>query len=565
MKKKSLLILPIAFMLSACTITDPSTWFDFLKKKDSEPEDGDVIDGPDDMHIHATSLTQKPGASFILKVGEIKDISVSLSPVPDLAEERVFNWFLGGEYIDYVVDSVASNKVRITGKAEGTSYLTATNTYNPILSKTFTIKVIDVKEDDTYLWQYNSSNDLSKFDGKKTGRAYLGGMEWDFTRSKGLYNGTYYGALSFGKDKNPETSIILKAHTLRAIKSISIEAASMNSWHKMSVKVGETTFIDDVNVDRVYNDTINLYTSSSTLEPTTGDILIDISSEEYKVPEGMEPAEFKGPGTFWLKSITIIFDDAPETKTEKMFDFKAMYDDENDTVLHTLGTTPTRVSFREDNFEVVFASVKKEAKTGDKIPGYAHSNGAIDVKLDKANEVISKVEFKFTYGTTGSKNIYSLETSKTNGLVYAKSYISSNSDGLLKQYIFTENVNAIRFNVQNSYNVGLEYLKIYTRSGELGTINNIIVPEKFEPTKKEYKEGELFDPAGLNDLAFSFNEEGITNEVFSASKLEWYDGTSYETDPLTATKQLQAGTTSVYGVIGDYSVKVSNITVTSAL
>ena len=564
MKKKSLLILPIAFMLSACTITDPSTWFDFLKKKDTEPEEGDVIDGPDEMHIHATSLSQTPNAPFYLKVGEVKDISVTLSPSPDLAEEKIFTWSLTGNYIDYVVDSTSSNKVRVTGKAEGISYLTATNTYNPLLTKTFTIKVIEVDEDDTYLWQYNSSNDLKKFDGKKTGRANLSGIEWDFERSKGEKTGTYYGGMSLGGSNNPETSIKLKAHTLRAIKAISIEAGSMNSWHELTVKVGETTFIDNVTIDRVYNDTLNTYSSDPSISPITGDILIDFSCDEYELPEDMDSADFRGPGTLWLKSITIIFDDAPAFVTEKTFNFKEMYDDEDDTILHTLTTSPKEVSLHDGDFDITFAKVKKEAASNEKIPGYAHSSGAIDVKLNKENEVISKVEFKFTYGQMTSKNVYSLETSKTSGLIYSSSNITSDTEGLLKSYIFLENVNSIRFNVKNSYNVGLEYLKIYTRSGVSGVTKSLIAPQKFNPTKVDYIAGELFDPTGIADFELSFEQSSIPNEVFSASKLDWYDGTSYELDPQTATKELQVGTTSVYGVLGAYdAVKVSGITVTA--
>ncbi len=564
MKKKSLLILPIAFLLSACTITDPSTWFDFLKKKENtdQPDEGEVIDGPGEMHTHATSLSQTPNAPFYLKVGEVKDISVTLSPSPDLSEEKIFTWNLTGNYVDYVVDSTSSNKVRVTGKSEGTSYLTATNTYNPLLTKTFTIKVIDVEEDDTYLWQYNSSNDLKKFDGRKNGRANLNGVEWDFERSKGENTGTYYGGLSLGGSKNPETSIKLKAHIFRPVKNISIECASMNSWHKMSVKVGETTFIDNKPIERVYNDAMSLYSSPLNLEAATGDIEIDISCDEYKVPEGMEPSDFQGPGTFWLKSITIIFDDAPSTVTEKTFNFKEMYDDENDTILHNLTTSPKEISFEEDNFNIRFAKVKKEASSNEKIPGYAHSSGAIDVKLNKADEVISKVEFKFTYGEMSSKNYYSLETSKSSGFVYSSSNITNNNEGLLRSYIFVENVNSIRFNVQNSYNVGLEYLKIYTRSGESGTINNLIVPEKLEPTKTEYTAGQLFDSAGIDVFKLTFNEANVPNEIINSYQLDWYDGTSYESDPENAVKKLQVGTTSVYGVLSEYVFKVSGITVT---
>ena len=563
MKKKSLLILPIAFLLSACTITDPSTWFDFLKKKENndKPDEGEVIDGPDEMHTHATSLSQNPNAPFYLKVGEAKDISVTLSPSPDLSEEKIFTWSLSGDYIDYVVDASASNKVRVTGKSEGTSYLTATNTYNPLLTKTFTIKVIEVTEDDAYIWQYVSANDLKKFDGRKTGRANLAGIEWDFERSSGEKTGTYYGGMSMGGSGNPETSIKLKAHTLRAVKSISIEAASMNSCHRMSVKVGEKTFIDNETVERVYNNAMSVYSSDSSISPTIGDILIDISSDEYVLPEGMSSADYKGPGTFWLKSITIIFDETPEFVTEKTFNFKEMYDDENDEILHNLPGSATQVSFTEGNFEVTLGSVKKEAASDDKIPGYAHSNGLIDIKLNKADEVISKVEFKFTYGTSSSKNNYSLEVSKTGGAPYSVTNIANDSNGLLKSYIFIENVNAVRLSNQNNNNVGLEYLKVNTRSGVNGTVKGLVVPEKFEPSKKAYLEGELFDTAGLKDLGVEFNEYSIPNDVLYPNQLDWYDGTSYEANPATATKELHEGTTSVYGVFNEFNVKVSGITV----
>lgn len=321
MKKKSLLILPIAFLLSACTITDPSTWFDFLKKKDnSQPDEGEVIDGPDEMHTHATSLNQTPNAPFYLKVDESREISVSLSPSPDLAEEKVFTWTLSGDFIEYSVNQTNTAKVTVTGKKPGTSTLTATNTYNELLTKTFTIKVIEFDESKDYLWEYASA-DRAQFGydntnaklGTLEGDAMLNGVKWHYVRSNLSSLQSSMGSVGFGKGSAPETHIHLETENVRSVKKFTIEAASANSLAKMTVKVGDTVYMNEVTVPRDSWDVIQ--TIESELGPSaSGKIEIDVYTPEFDSTR-TEDETYKKPGAFYLKSILINFNEAIPDKT----------------------------------------------------------------------------------------------------------------------------------------------------------------------------------------------------------------------------------------------------------
>ena len=224
MKKKLLLILPITMLLAGCKITlfgKTFTFFEWKKssqqetQKEQKQDSGtkpidDVI--PDDPTQHATSLSLDPNAPFYLKVGETRNISCSLSPAPTLASEKVISWSLKGDYLDYTVNPDNTYKVAVTGKTPGTAELTATNTYNSNLTKTFTIKVINFDEENDYLWQYKSS-DRAQFgydsteakQGVLEGDANLNGQIWHFTRSKLSSLQSSMGAVGFGKGGDPET------------------------------------------------------------------------------------------------------------------------------------------------------------------------------------------------------------------------------------------------------------------------------------------------------------------------------------------------------------------------
>lgn len=319
MKKKFLFTLPLvgAFLLSGCVINLFGKTFYLFEKapaKEQEHIDGDPTIIPDvdpeDPTQHATNISQTPNAPFYLKIGETREISVSLSPSPTLASEKTFTWSKDNDNISYVVDSKNSNKVKVTGLTAGVTELLAQNDFNNSLKKTFTIKVIHFDEENDYLWQYQSS-DRSEFGydyqtaklGTLEGDANLGGMTWHYTRSNLASLQSSMGAIGFGKGEQPETHIHLETENIRLIEKFTIEAASARSLAKMTIKVGETYYMKDKVVPADTWDVIGTITSDAVL-PNYGKIEIDIYTPEFDNTKIDDPT-YQKPGAFYLKSILI--------------------------------------------------------------------------------------------------------------------------------------------------------------------------------------------------------------------------------------------------------------------
>lgn len=320
MKKKLLLILPISMILCGCKFSIFGKTFTFFEKKsapeseqkDTKPSnDQQVINDvePEDPTKHATNMSMTPNAPFYLKVGETKDISVSLSPAPTLTSEKTIAWSLKGEYITYVVQE-NTYKVKITGTNPGTSYLTATNTYNQNLTKTFTIKVIDFDEENNYLWQYASS-DRAQFGydnteakmGTLEGDAVLNGMTWHYTRSNLTSLQSSMGAVGFGKGQAPETHVHLETTVDRLVNKFTLEAGSAHSQGRMTIKIGDTVYMNNKVLPKDDYDVIPTIESDPVL-PTYGKIEIDVYTPEYDESRADDPT-YQKPGAFYLKSIWI--------------------------------------------------------------------------------------------------------------------------------------------------------------------------------------------------------------------------------------------------------------------
>ena len=587
MKKKVLLFLPIAFLLCSCdnalTRLSIGNWkpFGFLADKEEEEEQkddgihpGDV--DPEEMKQHANSISLSPSAPFQLFVGQSRALSVSLTPPPTDDSEKIVEWALSGDAVEYEVSEEDTKKANVFGVKPGSATLTATNTYNRNLSKSFSITVINFDGENDYFWQYNNETpykDLSKFD-KKSGRVNLRGIEWDYTREKGANVHSGNGGVCFGTsagkgtDPNPETRVTFEALNNRVVKSISIEASSTNSLSKMNVKVGNTTFISNVTLEKPYGNVLATYSSASSITPTAGDISIDIQTPEYSAQQAADNPNYKSPGNCCIKSIFIEFAEVSEYAKTSNYDFRAMYNNEEDTKLHTLTGTAEAVELSDEDFNIRIEKAKKSGTSeDDKIQGVALSNGYIELSLNRANEVFSMIEFQVEYGTTDikSRNMYSVQTSRSNGAPFSNSqFFTIKDSGKLKTYVFTDNVNKVRLVPNNSNYVGLDYLKISTRAGVQATIKEVVAPSIFRATKMDYNADESFNPAGLPDVELVYNEEGVRNDYLSGADFEWYDGVSYDNNPATATKLLQSGTTYVYGVFrNSYVVKVNGIVVIS--
>ena len=565
--KKKFLLLPIigSFLLTGCKINlFGKTIYLFEKPKESEPSEV-VIDDvtPEDQKQHCVSVSITPSTRFILKVGEVKTLTVEYDPKPTEPSEIDTDFKLVGDHIEYSVTSQTDKKINLSikGKSSGYSELIATNKYNTTLSKTFKIDVVDYNEDTSYLWRFDKDVDLAPFVDKKVGAAYLGKLEWEFSRSNLVKASNDTGALKFGLSKQPETELTFTAHTKRTVSHISIETASANSQSVMNVTVGETKYIEDATCSKLgSSNEFDILTSSPSVQKTSGDIVINVKTPKYEQSQDVSGSGYKAPGAFYLKSITILFEDEPTFAFEKKYDFKVMYNDEEDTVLHPLTTTEKAVKIEDENFEISLGNVRKEDTDKLNIEGYALSNGLIDIKLKRSDEVISRVEFKYNNG--GKTRSYSILMTRVNGEPFANPNIKGDENGLLVSYVLEDNVNYVRLSNNGGF-VGLDYLEVKTRTGVIGTIDKLEAPTEFEPNKKEYGKNDEFVPDGMHDVHIKFKEEGVRDAYLPASMLEWFDGVSYETNPATATKKLAVGTTSVVGVYRDaYTIEYEGITVT---
>ena len=578
--KKKLFLLPLVagLFLSGCKFSlFGKTIYLFEEKPKKQDDSGDVV--PEDTNQHASKLTLDPNAPFYLKVNESREVKVGFDHTPTLDSEKIFVWSFSGDKIKIEVDGKSDGKsiqggtkCTVTGLKAGKTSLRVTNTYNEMLSREFSIEVLEFDEEKDYLWQYDSSDraqfgydSTSAKQGIKEGDAVLNGVTWHFRRSSTTSLQSSMGAIGFGKNAEPETSVHLETTIDRVVKDFKIEAASAKSLAEMTVKVNDVVYPLDSNdlVDGKLpypsNDIVPSISTTGVGEEK-GKIEIDFSTPPYN-PAQAEDLNYKVPGAVYLKSILIHFEDAEPVVRTETFNFKEMYDDTEDGIFDSLTTSAKPYSFTQNDFTINFKSVKKESSgTDEKIPGYAHCNGYIDIALAKSDEVISYIEFKFTYGNASSKNVYSLNKSKSGGAPFVAVGASSDPDGLLKLSIFDKNINALRLSTQNSYNVGLEYLIIKTKSGVNPTIKEIAVPEVFEPSVKTYVVGETFVTTGLSNLSIVYNEEGVEADVLTPEDLEWFDGPSYSTE--TPSKELNLGTTYVVGVFrGSIVVTINGITV----
>ena len=599
-KKKLLLILPISFFLCSCNLADVGIgqfkpfssefwqglsifgWQPFGGKNnnDNSKTDPPIEDVDVDENKHANSISADPSAPFYLKVDEKRQIKVTLSPSTGLRdEEKTFTWKIAKGNGVSIPSGVTGNAIEVTAiKASSGNVITATNDYNPSLNKSFTINVIDFDEENDYLWQYDAQDKYQfgytgtgaeEARGNDNGEVVLNGITWSFLREPQAktINVSQSGCIGFGSGGKPETHLHFETEVDRTVEKITIEASSANSLGKMSISVGETSYMTDAVVPKVVDKAVGFLSTDDVETPVSGKIQIDVNTPDPE-PGREDDPDYEAPGAFFLKSILIHFGDTIEPATVANFDFKDMYDNraEDDGKFGNLDNDWQEVKFTDSGFDLTFEKVKKEANKDEKIPGYAHTNGYIDIKLNNPDEEIYKVEFKIEYGETAdsSKSVYSLETSKSGGAPFTSINISSDKvNAVLNATFFKNNhINAIRLKPSRNTSIGLDYLKISTKSGINPTIASITPPAEFSPTVTEYNEGDEFSLEGLGDLTISYTQLGVESDALPASELDWYDGVYYDKDPRVLTKELVAGTEYVYGVFRDEIVAtVSGLTV----
>ena len=331
MKKRLLAILPITFLFCSCSLQDFSIfgWKPFGQKNDDEHEQSSPIDDvPVDEGTHISTITADPSAPFSMILETERVIKVTTSPgISSLPEqERLFTWKVtSGDGVE-IDEAEKSNQITVRAvKASSNNLITVTNDYKPSLTKTFTISVVEVGEND-FFWQYQSA-DRAQFGyttetktGVDEGDAILNGVTWHFTRSETTSLQSAKGSIGFGKGSAPETHVHLETTSERAPNKILIEAASAKSLGTLQVKVNGVTCIDQ-NVPEDSNGVFKRFDSGE-ITAGSGKIELDFLTPAYGESR-IEDITYNPPGAFYLKSILIGFNEALPGKTLSLVKNKA--------------------------------------------------------------------------------------------------------------------------------------------------------------------------------------------------------------------------------------------------
>ena len=396
---KKILILPIvgSFLLTGCKISLFGKTIYLFEKPEDKKQNTVIIDDdtPAEETIEITSLSQTPNAPFYLKVGETRNVSLSISPSTGVADyKKTFTWVKSNNNIELNVENDNGIKATVKGLTEGTTNLTVTNDYNESLTKSFTIKVINFDSENEYLWEFSDRKPFG-YDSKDApqgvaeGTATLNGVDWDFSRKhtghfkqdiaiesnvalegtlehkpvvpssvkgkigniefeddgEGVIIGTglasgginYYtgainltfneqqtgnvsvsydciepytsslyldnGGVTFGKSEDPETHLHFETDNNRIVEKFIIEASSNNALAKMTIKVGDTVYMDNKTVPWDSHGVIQTIIGEAA-ELGSGKITIDVETPEMDIDAAAQPG-YRKPGAFALKSIWI--------------------------------------------------------------------------------------------------------------------------------------------------------------------------------------------------------------------------------------------------------------------
>ena len=130
--------------------------------------------------------------------------------------------------------------------------------------------------------------------------------------------------LSFGKGKQPETSIKLETRNFRKIKDISIEASSANGLATCVVKIGDTTVIEKLTEKHSDNNPVS-WIRSGVIDSLAGDIFIEFVTPPYDSSRA-EDETYLAPGAVNLKTIMITFAEESEVQYKNEYTVDDLWD-----------------------------------------------------------------------------------------------------------------------------------------------------------------------------------------------------------------------------------------------
>lgn len=172
--------------------------------------------------------------------------------------------------------------------AERSAYIIVTAT-NENGSRKLTIPVNQAKEisqgEYTVTWAAQSGAMSSQ-----TGTISTGDFAWDYTRSSVSYTGWQSGCIQLGKKDSPESVTFTTNNIQGIIKSVSVDCASYNSAHKITITVGDVIYLEKADTPRWSNNSTGVITGTGT---SSGEIKIEFTD---------------GSRAMYIKSISVTYE-----------------------------------------------------------------------------------------------------------------------------------------------------------------------------------------------------------------------------------------------------------------
>lgn len=474
---------------------------------------------------HATSMSLTPGRPFYLRLGDMSStIKAGLDPSPTDPAEYTFTWKTSSEDILGITPSGDTKSVTLNAKKLGKARITCTNDFykdDPKFTKSVEATIVEAGKN-VYIWEYAGSSELAQFgyekdtkpNGNASGEAQLGGLTWHYERSKPSKIRSDGGAICFGKKgtetdptDGPEGQIVLTSTNTRKVKMIGVECSSQDGTSQLTVKVGDTTFIN---------------------ESTTNDVINHQSDELEHGVEGNISIKFSpSNGSIHLKSIIIFYEAVEEELFETTFDLvsgEASTWEGNSYVERELVSEKAKIHFDAAKYGDV-------AKVEPAMKSVMNQKGLIRISSSVANEVIDHVEAKFIQHETDSTK--QNKTVKGYSSYYGPAYfntsgapiseVSVNKDSADKNFALrvepiTSDSAAILLDPSSNANtVYVTEIKVYTKVGTKAVFDKIEI--KQGPTQTKYVDGEAFNPEGML-VEISFQGESF-DPIDVTSLMSW--------------------------------------------
>ena len=124
----------------------------------------------------------------------------------------------------------------------------------------------------------------------QTGTISTGDFAWDYTRSPASYTGWQSNSIQLGKSGSPESITFTTNNIQGIIKSVSVDCASYNSAHKITITVGDVIYLEKADTPRWSNNSTDVITGTGT---SSGEIKIEFTD---------------GARAMYIKSISVTYE-----------------------------------------------------------------------------------------------------------------------------------------------------------------------------------------------------------------------------------------------------------------